>query len=90
MIDYFAKMKRLSDSLALAGKLVELNDFIQYVLTRLGSSDYESLVTSVLARGDKINLDELYSLLLSNENRFEQKKGKITSDITYNLSANVA
>lgn len=90
MIDYFAKMKRLSDSLALAGKPVELSDFVQYVLTGLDSSDYESLVTSVLARGDKINLDEFYSLLLSHENRVEQKRGKIASDVTHNLSANMA
>ena len=71
MIDYFAKMKRLSDSSALAGKPVELNDLIQYVLTGLDSSYYKSPVTSVLARGDKINLDEFYSLLLSHENRVE-------------------
>ena len=42
MIDYFTKMKRLSDSLSLARKPVELNDFIQYVLTGLDSSNYES------------------------------------------------
>ncbi|KAH9658686.1 protein kinase domain-containing protein [Citrus sinensis] len=90
MINYFAKMKRISDSLALAGKLVEVNDFVQHVLTGLDSSDYESLVTTVLARGDNINLDEFYSLLLSHENRVEQKRGKIASDVTHNLSANVA
>lgn len=44
----------------------------QYVLTGLDSSDYESLVTSMLARGDKISLDEIYSLLLNQENRVEQ------------------
>ena len=71
MIDYFTKMKRLFDSLALARKPIELNNFIQYVLTGLDSSDYESLVISVLTRGDKINLDEFYSLLLSHENRVE-------------------
>ena len=90
MIDYFAKMKRLSASLVLAGKSVELNDFIQDVLTSLDSSDYESLVTSVLARGDNIGLDEFYSLLLSHENRVEQKKGKIASDVTHHLTANIA
>ena len=90
MIDYFTKMKRISDSLALAGKPVEVNDFVQHVLTGLDSSDYESLVTTVLARGDNINLDEFYSLLLSHENRVEQKRGKIASDVTHNLSANVA
>ena len=90
IIDYFTKMKRISDSLALAGKPVEVNDFVQHVLTRLDSSDYESLVTIVLARGDNISLNEFYSLLLSHENRVEQKRGKIASDVTHNLSANVA
>ena len=90
MIDYFAKMKRLSDSLALAGKPVELNDFLQHVLTGLDSSDYESLVTSVLARGDSIGMDEFYSLLLSHGNRVEQRKGKIASDVTHHLTANIA
>ena len=89
MIDYFAKMKRLSDSLTLAGKPVKLNDFIQYVLTGMDSSNYESLVTSVLARGDKMGLDEFYSLLLSHENRVEQRKYKIASDVTHNLTANI-
>ena len=90
MIDYFVKMKRLSNSLALAGKPIELNDFIQHVLTGLDSSDYKCLVTSVLARGDNIGLDEFYSLLLSHENRVEQKKGKIASDVTHHLTANIA
>ncbi|XP_052291664.1 uncharacterized protein LOC127900554 [Citrus sinensis] len=83
-------MKRISDSLALAGKLVEVNDFVQHVLTGLDSSDYESLVTTVSTKGDNINLDEFYSLLLSHENQVEQKRGKIASDVTHNLSANVA
>lgn len=90
MIDYFAKMKRLSASLALAGKPVELNDFIQDVLTSLDSSDYESLVTSVLARGDNIGLDEFYSFLLSHENIVEQRKRKIASDVTHHLTAHIA
>lgn len=89
MIDYFVKMKRLSDRLALARKSVELSDFVQYILTRLDSSDYESLVISVLAGGDKISLDEFYSLLLNQENRVEQTRGKIASDVTHNLLANV-
>ena len=90
IIDYFAKMKRISDSLALAGKPVKVNNFVQHVLTGLYSSDYESLVTTVLARGDNISLDDFYSLLLSHENQVEQKRGKVASDVTDNLSANVA
>lgn len=54
--------------MTLAWKPVEANDFVQYILTGLDSSDYESLVTSVLATGYKISIDEFYSLLLSHEN----------------------
>lgn len=90
MADYFAKVKRIADTLALAGKPVELGDLIMHVLTGLDSSDYESLVTAVLARDDKITLDELYSLLLNHEIRIEQKRGKITSDVMHNMTANVA
>ena len=90
MADYFAKIKRIADTLALAGKPVELSDLIMHVLTGLDSSDYESLVTAVLARCDKITLDELYALLLNHEIRIEQKRGKITSDVMHNMTANVA
>ncbi|KAH9793982.1 hypothetical protein KPL71_004732 [Citrus sinensis] len=90
MADYFAKVKRIADTLALAGKPVELGDLIMHVLIGLDSFDCESLVTAVLARGDKITLDELYSLLLNHEIRIEQKRGKITSDVMHNMTANVA
>lgn len=76
MGDYFAKIKRIADILVLTGKPVELNDFIMHVLTRFDSSKYESLVTVVLVRGEKIILDDLYSLLLSHEIRIEHKKRK--------------
>lgn len=68
MANYLAKIKRIADTLALAGKQVELNDFVMHVLTGLASSDYKSLVTAILAKGEKITLDGSYSLLLSHEN----------------------
>lgn len=37
MTEYFVKMKRIADNLALAGKPVELNDFIMHILTGLDS-----------------------------------------------------
>lgn len=61
-----------------------------HVLIGLDSSDYESLVIAVLARGEKLTLDELYFLLLNHENRIKQKKGKITSDVMHNITANIA
>lgn len=57
--------------MAAAGKAVKMIDFMMHRLTGLDLSDYESLVTGVLARGENISLDEFYSLLLSHENRIE-------------------
>ncbi|KAH9671717.1 reverse transcriptase Ty1/copia-type domain-containing protein [Citrus sinensis] len=90
MAEYFSKIKRIADTLALTGKLVELGDFIMHVMIGLDSSDYESLITTILAREGTITLDDLYSLLLNHENRIDQKKSKIASDIMHHMSANVA
>lgn len=48
------------------------------------------MVTAVLARGDKITLDELYSLLLNHENRIEEMREKIASDVVHNMTINFA
>lgn len=56
MNTYFSKMKRLADSLAIAGNPIETNDLINYMLAGLASHDFESLVTSLLARSDNMNL----------------------------------
>ena len=61
-----------------------------HVLTGLDSSDYESLTIAVLAREGTITLDDLYSLFLNHENRIEQKKGKLASDVMHHMSANIA
>lgn len=90
MPEYFAKIKYITDTQALAGKPIKLNDFIMHVLFEVDSSNYESLVTVVLAREEKITIDELSSLLLSHENRIEQKKGKLASDVIHNMTPNVA
>lgn len=87
---YFAKMKRLADTLD--GKLVELIDLVIYIMIGLESQEYDSLVTSLLARGESMNLDDLYDLLLSHEMRIEQKKkrSKLNSDVVHNLTVNFA
>ncbi|KAK9185300.1 hypothetical protein WN943_025656 [Citrus x changshan-huyou] len=46
-----ATAEELWKSLTIAGKAVKMNDFMMHRLTGLDSSDYESLVTGVLARG---------------------------------------
>lgn len=65
MSAYFAKMKRLADTLAIASKPIENGDLVNYILTGLESQEYEYLVISLLARGESLSLDDLYALLLS-------------------------
>lgn len=60
MADYFTKIKRIADTLSLALKPIELNDFVMHVLIALGFFDYESLITVVLAREGTITLHDLY------------------------------
>ena len=59
MSAYFAKMKRLANTLAIVGKPVEHGDLITYIVTGLESQEYESLVTSLLVRGENMSLDDL-------------------------------
>lgn len=87
---YFAKMKRLVDTLAIAGKPIENANLVTYILTRLESQEYKSLIPSLLARGESMNLDDLYALLLSHRMRLDQKKGKLSYDVMHNLTANFA
>ena len=56
---YFAKMKRLANTLAIASKPVEHVDLITCILTELESQECESLVTSLLARGENMLLQHI-------------------------------
>lgn len=66
MPDYIAKMKTYVDDMAAAGKPLEDDDVVSYVLTGL-DPDYNPIVTSVLTRAEPIRLDEFFSQLLSFE-----------------------
>lgn len=50
--DYFNKMKKIYDSLAIGGNALSSNNFIMHILVGLDDS-YESLVTNVLTRLEK-------------------------------------
>lgn len=86
---YFSKMKRPTDSLAFAGKLIKIYDLIIYILTRLYAQDYESLVIILLAKTENMNLNDLYAWLLSHKMRIEQKKEKVSVELVHNPSANI-
>ncbi|KAK9184805.1 hypothetical protein WN943_025156 [Citrus x changshan-huyou] len=72
MSEYFVKVKRIADTLALARKPIELNDLVMHILTGLDSSDYESLVTAVLARA---NFAQKNSYAGKNNGNFQKNYG---------------
>ncbi|XP_021305719.1 uncharacterized protein LOC110431234 [Sorghum bicolor] len=68
--EYFAKMKALGDEMAAAGRRLDDEELVEYILTGLGE-DYTSLVTTLTARVEPITVGELYSQLLNFETRMD-------------------
>ncbi|KAH9686754.1 Disease resistance protein [Citrus sinensis] len=87
--DYFNKMKKIADSLGIGGNPLASTDFIMHLLTGL-DENYESLVTTILARLEKDSLivEEVYSLMLSHETRVEMSKGKVQNELVHDMLAN--
>lgn len=61
-------MKSLINNLAVAGKQVEEDDFISYILVGLGA-EYDHIVVNMTARTDHLTLQEVVFL---HENKLEQ------------------
>lgn len=53
--DYFNKMKKIADSLAIRGNAISSNELIMHLLTGL-DDNYEQLVTNILTRLEKEQL----------------------------------
>ncbi|CAO2037247.1 unnamed protein product [Urochloa humidicola] len=68
---YFTKMTGLADEMAAAGKNLEDDDIVGYILNGL-DSDYNSFVSFVSVK-DSLSLGDLYSQLLSFEARLQQQ-----------------
>jgi hypothetical protein len=79
---YYNKMKGFADGMVAAGKPLEDDDFISYVLVRL-DHDYNSSVGNVTSKTG-ISLGTLYSLFLAAEARLDPQSSQ------YQSSANVA
>jgi len=82
--EYFVKMKRLDDEMAAAGRKLEDEELVSYILTGL-DQDYDSVVSAVAARVEPISVGELFTQLTSFESRMEMKNGG-----PYQSSANLA
>ena len=66
--NYYARMKGYADEMAAAGKRLEDDEVISYILAGL-DSEYNPCIESVCARVDPISLSDLYAQLLSTEAR---------------------
>jgi hypothetical protein len=70
--EYFNRMKSLADAMASAGKPLNDEEILGYILAGLGSY-YEALVASITNRDDPVSLNTFYSYFLSTELRLEQQ-----------------
>lgn len=68
--EYFNKMKALGDELAAAGKKIEDDKMVSFILVGL-DADYNPIVTLVMGKLDPIPLSELYAQVMSYEIRLE-------------------
>jgi hypothetical protein len=67
---YVGKMKVLADDMASAGKKLDDEDLVSYILTGL-DSDFDSVISAVAAHAEPITVPELYSQLIGYEQRQE-------------------
>ncbi|CAN6284799.1 unnamed protein product [Urochloa humidicola] len=68
--EYFGKIKKLGDEMAAAGRPLEDEELIEYIITGLGE-DFNPLVTSLCTRLEPLKLGEFYSQLLNFESRMD-------------------
>ena len=73
--DYFTKMKSLADEMASAGRKLEDEELVSYILTGL-DSEFDSVVTAVSTRVEPITVNELYAQLVAHEQRLEIRGGE--------------
>ena len=66
VVEYFTKMKGLADEMASAGRKLEDEELVSYILTGL-DSDFNSVVSAVVARVEPITVPKLYAQLVSFE-----------------------
>jgi hypothetical protein len=64
--EFFTKIKGLADEMAAAGRKLEDEEFVSYVLSGL-DQDYDSTVSAIAARVEPISITELFTQLVSHE-----------------------
>lgn len=84
--EYVGKMRALGDEMAAAGRPLEDDELVEYILTGL-DEEYDPVVSSVIGRSDAISVSELYSQMLAFETRLSLRNSGGHSS---GSSANVA
>jgi hypothetical protein len=84
--EYVGKMKSLGDEMAAAGRPLEDDELVEYILTGL-DEEFDSLVSSVLARSELITISELYSQMLAFETRIDLSNKGNTSGSSSNAAS---
>lgn len=76
--EYIGKMRSLADEMAAAGKPLDDEDLVSYIVAGL-DIEYNPVVSAVLARVEPITFTDLYTQLLSFEQRMDLWQGSNSS-----------
>lgn len=89
IVEHFNKMKTIGDNLRSAGGSLIDEESMTQILAGVGN-DYDAIVVNLIARIKILTLQEVFSMLLTHESRFDQLL--VASNITgpNNPSANSA
>ena len=88
MADYLKEEKKLADNLALARKLVALEDLVTQVLTGLDLLEQNPVVCKIYKK-ENISWVDLQAILLSYEKRLEQINVGMASMNLGQMTANI-
>jgi hypothetical protein len=68
--EFVNKMKVLGDQMVAAGRLLEEEEFVEYILTGL-DSDFNPIVSALIARKETVTVSEAYQQMLAFETRMD-------------------
>jgi hypothetical protein len=72
--EYFGKMKALADEMAAAGKKLDDDDLISYILTGL-DEPFDPVVSAISLRVEPLTVHELFTQLVNHEQRIDLRGG---------------
>ena len=89
MIEFFGKLKTITDDLAIAGSPVTSLDFITHLISGLGQP-YYPVVVYIEANLAKMTVNEAYLMLLTHKARLEAHQSNASKETKLTYAANVA